>query len=141
MEFYRQALRQYSDFSGRATREQYWMFQLINILIMIVPLVLFMTSLGGLEAGGDMSMISKIALGILVLYSLFIFIPSLAISIRRLHDSGKSGWFYLIGLIPFGSIVLLVFFCLDSERITNKWGPSTKYGDGLAGNVIDQLVD
>ena len=67
---------------------------------------------------------------LLVLYGLLVFIPSLAVVIRRLHDQDKSGWFILLGLIPFvGGIVLLVFYCLDGTRGPNRFGPDPK-GNG-----------
>jgi uncharacterized membrane protein YhaH (DUF805 family) len=60
-------------------------------------------------------------------YSLAIFIPSLAVCVRRLHDIGRSGWWYLIGLIPvIGWILLIVWFCTDSQPGANKWGPNPK---------------
>ena len=61
----------------------------------------------------------------MICYSLIIFIPSVALSIRRIHDMGQSGWWYLVVLIPYvGSTVLFVFFCLPSEKGQNKWGPN-----------------
>jgi uncharacterized membrane protein YhaH (DUF805 family) len=55
-------------------------------------------------------------------------LPSVAVGVRRLHDTGRSGWWLLIGLIPLvGAVVLIVFFCTDSERGPNRWGPSPKY--------------
>ncbi len=69
-----------------------------------------------------------IGLGVLGgLYSLAAFIPGLAVAVRRLHDVGKSGWFYFLFLIPvIGAIVLLVWFCTEGERCTNKWGENPK---------------
>lgn len=81
-----------------------------------------------------------IGLGLLGILVLGIIIPSLAVIVRRLHDTGKSGWWYLISFIPFGSIVLLIFFCLDSEPGTNKWGPNPKMLNSSP-NITDQLID
>jgi uncharacterized membrane protein YhaH (DUF805 family) len=67
------------------------------------------------------------------LYSLAVLIPALAVAVRRLHDTGRSGWWLLIGLIPLvGPIVLLVFYLLDSDREPNAYGPSPKYGTATA---------
>lgn len=96
----------YADFKGRSRRSEYWWAGLgIGILGAIVTGIL-----------GDLSFI----------WSLATLIPSLAICIRRLHDIGKSGWWYLIGLIPLvGSIILIVWFCQDSTE-DNQWGPNPK---------------
>ena len=90
MNWYIKCIKQYADFSGRARRKEYWMFTLFNALIaFVLGLVL-----GVFEVITGTEFIST---AISAIYSLFIFIPSLAVCIRRLHDVGKSGWFYLIG--------------------------------------------
>jgi uncharacterized membrane protein YhaH (DUF805 family) len=62
-----------------------------------------------------------------LIYALVIFIPGLAVTVRRLHDVGKSGWWYLLAFIPLiGAIILLVWFCTDSQAGTNKWGANPK---------------
>jgi uncharacterized membrane protein YhaH (DUF805 family) len=105
-------LTQYTGFSGRARRSEYWWFFLFNVLVSVVTGVLdavLHTSVIGLVVG----------LGLLL--------PSLAVSFRRLHDTGRSAWWLLIGLIPLvGAIVLLVFQCQDSEPGPNRFGPSPK---------------
>ncbi|MGM0834836.1 MAG: DUF805 domain-containing protein [Bacillota bacterium] len=113
MQWYVKVLKNYVTFSGRARRKEYWMFALISALISLALTIV--------ESVSDLS---QILTGI---YSLFIFLPSLAVSIRRLHDTGKSGWWFLIVLIPIvGAIILLVFMCLDSEEGMNKYGPNPK---------------
>lgn len=117
--WYLKVLRQYADFSGRARRKEYWIFTLVNI---IASLVLgFIDGATGMMVGND-------TVGILgLVYSLAVLIPSIAVSIRRLHDSGRSGWWFLIVFIPvLGAIVLLVFACLDSEEGDNQYGPNPK---------------
>lgn len=127
----------YANFYGRARRSEYWYFTLFNI-ILAVPLVILFVALA--EAGGG----SEFTVGLL---SIFVFIialamllPSVAVAVRRLHDTGKSGWWYIIGVIPLvsyvGSIVLLVFYCTDSDPGSNKWGPNPKLG---AANEIDEI--
>ncbi|MGG3927050.1 DUF805 domain-containing protein [Metabacillus fastidiosus] len=114
MHWYLEVLKKYAVFQGRARRKEYWMFTLFNVLISIV--------LSIIEVVGDMP---SILTGI---YSLSILLPSLAVTARRLHDIGKSGWWILISLIPLiGAIVLLVFTCQDSEEGSNQYGPNPKY--------------
>lgn len=117
----------YANFTGRARRSEYWYFYLFNIIIMVPLLIAFVAFA---DEGGGLEPISLIALILLIIVGLLLFIPSLAVAVRRLHDTGKSGWWYLIGVIPIvsyiGSIVLLVFYCMDSEPFTNKWGPNPK---------------
>jgi uncharacterized membrane protein YhaH (DUF805 family) len=118
MNWYVTVLKKYAEFTGRARRKEYWMFTLINILIFIV--------LGVVESMGGMT--NSMGLGVLSgLYSLAVLAPSLAVTVRRLHDTDRSGWWLLIGLIPLiGAIVLLVFMILDSEPGENRHGPSPK---------------
>lgn len=104
---------QYAGFSGRARRSEYWFFCLFNIIVSGILGVL----------GTAIPILSTVSL----LYSLAIFLPSLAVCIRRLHDIGKSGWFYLFAFIPLvGSIILIIWFCKDSEPGANQWGPNPK---------------
>lgn len=115
MKWFVKCIRQYVDFSGRARRKEYWMFTLFNAI--------FAFSLGVYDGLNDMGFLGYI-------YNAFIFLPSLAVSVRRLHDVGKSGWFYLIALIPFvGAIWLFVLFCTSGKPGTNKWGPNPKEFD------------
>jgi uncharacterized membrane protein YhaH (DUF805 family) len=118
MEWYLAALRKYAVFSGRARRKEYWMFALVNTLVMIGLAVV--GGVFGDEAG----------LGGLVLYLLYVaatLIPGLAVSVRRLHDTGRSGWWLLISVVPIvGPIVLLVFTVQDGEPGDNVFGANPK---------------
>ncbi|MBQ5840527.1 MAG: DUF805 domain-containing protein [Clostridia bacterium] len=108
---YVNVLRKYADFSGRARRYEYWMFCLANIII-----------------GFILGLLPFVGTVLSALYSLVVLIPSLALCVRRLHDIGKSGWYYFIGLIPLvGGILILIWFCTDSNAEPNQWGPSPKY--------------
>lgn len=113
MYWYTKVIKNYFEFEGRARRKEYWMFTLVNALIILgISLV---------ESLPDMPSL------IYVVYSVFIFFPSLAVTFRRLHDIGKTGWWILIGLIPLaGPIVLLVFECTDSYLYENEYGPNPK---------------
>lgn len=113
MKWYLKAISQYADFSSRARRSEYWYFILFNVLFSCVALIID-TLLGtpGIFNG---------------IYTLFVFIPGLSVLVRRLHDVGKSGWMYLIVLIPIiGYIWLLVLLFTDSEVGENKWGANPK---------------
>ncbi len=113
MNWYLDALKKYAVFNGRARRKEYWMFALFNTIISIV-LALVDNILG------TSSIISSI-------YSLAVLIPSIALCVRRLHDVGKSGWWYFLILIPLvGIIWLFILFCTDSKPGNNAYGPNPK---------------
>ncbi|MDN7244536.1 DUF805 domain-containing protein [Planococcus shenhongbingii] len=105
-------------FSGRSRRREYWMFVLFSAIFNIVLSIV--DAIAGLNIAEDMGLLSG-------LFSLLIIIPSLSVTIRRLHDIGKSGWWILIALIPIiGWIVLFIFSLLDSQPGSNAYGPSPK---------------
>ena len=109
----------YADFSGRARRKEFWMFVLFNFIISVVISIIFT----GLALAAESPALAAIA----YVYSLAVLIPGIAVSVRRLHDIGKSGWFLLIALIPIvGPIWLLVLQCTDSVNGENKWGENPK---------------
>jgi uncharacterized membrane protein YhaH (DUF805 family) len=119
MNWFLVVLKKYATFSGRAQRAEYWWFYLISTLI-IIGLSLIDQTTGTLDEETGMGLLTT-------LYSLAILIPSIAVGVRRLHDTGRSGWWLLIGLIPLiGSIVLIVFFVLDSEPGENAYGANPK---------------
>ncbi len=112
----------YADFTGRARRAEYWWFALINLGvttgILVVSLIL------------GLSNDSSAGLGLLLywVYALGVIVPSLAVAVRRLHDTNKSGWMLLILFIPLvGPILLLVFYFTDGDPGANQYGPSPKY--------------
>ncbi len=110
---YIEVLKNFSDFSGRARRREYWMFVLVNLIISIA-----------LRAVAHFVGIMHV---LVPLYGLAVLIPAIAVSVRRLHDTGRSGWWLLISLIPIvGAIVLLVFFVQDSDAGQNQYGFSPK---------------
>ncbi|KMM63189.1 membrane protein [Bacillus glycinifermentans] len=138
MKWYWKGLKNYANFEGRARRKEYWMFHLFNgiisFLLLILSLIivgLFIAELlgeGSYQAGYVVGYGGGLLAYILILiYQLAVFVPSLAVNVRRLHDIGKSGWWILIGLIPFaGAIILLIFYCQDSETTDNQYGPNPK---------------
>ncbi len=113
MNWYLEVLKKYAVFSGRARRKEYWMFFLFNLIIGFV--------LGFVEglAGGP---------GVVaMLYSLAVLIPGIAVFVRRLHDTDRSGWWFLIAFVPLiGAIVLLVFMVQDSQQGENQYGRNPK---------------
>tara|TARA_B100000795_G_C22755200_1_gene421192 strand:- start:1099 stop:1464 length:366 start_codon:yes stop_codon:yes gene_type:complete len=120
MNWYLKVLKQYADFDGRARRTEYWMYTLVNILVIVV--------LALLDNLTGMSYMEGMPYGYLtLLYTLAVFIPGLAVAIRRLHDMGKSGWWYLIGLVPFiGGIWLVILLATDGQPQENEYGSNPK---------------
>ena len=130
MDAVKKAFAGYCDYASRSRRSEYWFFVLFDFLVILVVSLIFGVIFGLIGIGQVVPAI--VAIVELVLFFGFM----LPLSVRRLHDTGKSGWFILLGLIPFvGGIILLIFFCLDSQPETNEYGPSPKYS-GSPGNVI-----
>lgn len=132
MNWYLKVFNQYFDFSGRARRKEFWMFALINFIVLI--LLSFLDELLGTKTSNDEG-----GIGLLYLvYYLVSILPSLAVSIRRLHDIGKSGWYIFITLIPLaGAIWFLILVCMEGEPRPNQWGENPK---GIGNDrIIDQI--
>jgi uncharacterized membrane protein YhaH (DUF805 family) len=119
MNWYLKVLKQYADFSGRARRKEYWLFFLFNMIFAFLAAIID-------NVVGTAS--PELGYGIFYgIYGLAMFIPGLAVGVRRLHDVGKSGWTLLIALIPLiGAIWLLVLCLTDSQQESNKWGENPK---------------
>ena len=119
MNWYLHVLKNYATFSGRARRKEYWMFFLFNVLISL--------GLGVLDVVAGTYSVEYETGFFSGLYSLLVLIPSIAVSVRRLHDTNRSGWWVVISLIPIiGVFVLFVFTCLDSQPGTNRFGVNPK---------------
>ena len=119
MNWYLHVLKNYATFSGRARRKEYWMFFLFNVLISLGLGVLDVVA-GTYSVEYETGFFSS-------LYSLLVLIPGIAVGVRRLHDTNRSGWWILISLIPIiGVLVLFVFMCLDSQPGTNRFGVNPK---------------
>ena len=130
MDWYLGVLNQYAVFDGRARRKEFWMFALFNFVIAAaLGLVGRVIGLGG---------------ALQALYSLGVLIPSLAVSVRRMHDTGRSGWWLLIAFIPFvGWLIALYFLVQPGETAANRYGPDPKAGSGSdpkVGSGPDQRV-
>ncbi|MFC8695950.1 DUF805 domain-containing protein [Streptomyces parvus] len=112
MNWYLAVLKNYAGFSGRARRKEYWMFTLINFVISLVLTII------GSAIGVEF---------ISYIYSVAVIIPALAVAVRRLHDTGRSGWWLLIALVPLvGAIVLIVFLASEGKQETNEHGVNPK---------------
>lgn len=112
MHWYFAVLQKYAVFEGRARRTEFWVWWLVNSLIGLVGFFFEETDLEW----------------IWILYALATFLPDLGVSIRRLHDTNRSGWWLLIGLIPFiGALILLWFFLQQSDEGENDYGPNPRY--------------
>jgi len=111
VEAYLKMLGNYAVFTGRSRRRDYWLATLLNTIIIFVLYALVL--------------LIPYFIFFYFLYALAVLIPGLAIGVRRLHDTGKSGWWMLLALTGVGAIVLLVFFILDSDD-DNKYGPNPK---------------
>ena len=164
-------LRRYADFNGRSRRKEFWLWQLLNMLVSLVLFGGFIASIfsavyrvnqrGGIDwnqpsssyessysDGGidysssykgnidpfmfleEMGTMGWVLFGLGMLWALFVFIPNLAVTIRRLHDQDKSGWFILLGLIPIvGPFIVLIFYCIEGTRGPNRFGPDPKGPD------------
>ena len=109
----------YANFSSRARRSEYWYFILFYLLIYIVLMII--DNVAGLQLG-------EAGIGILgLLFTLAMLVPSISVGVRRLHDTGRSGWWLLIGLVPLiGGLVLLWFYVQEGVRGSNQYGADPK---------------
>jgi len=119
MNWYLLVLKKFADFNGRARRTEYWMFVLFNIIFGIVAAVI--DNVVGTAIDG-------VGYGLFyILYMLAVLIPGLAVAVRRLHDTGKSGWMLLVALIPLvGAIWLLVLMVTEGTPGENQYGSNPK---------------
>ena len=107
-----EALKKYADFKGRARRKEYWLF------ILLFSICYFIAFLIDVASGALIIFTTIVALGLLI--------PLISVAVRRLHDTDRSGWWYLLGFVPFANIVLLIFFFLDATPGENRFGPDPK---------------
>lgn len=131
MNTYVSVLTRYATFTGRARRSEYWIFTLVSaaiaLALAVVDALVFGTgSVTALSGGGSVS--AAVSIGVLsTIYSLAVLLPGLAVTVRRLHDTDRSGWWMLLGFVPIvGGIVLLVLLALDGTRGPNGHGPDPK---------------
>lgn len=134
MHWFFDGLKKFAQFNGRAGREEFWMFQLVHLIItsiLIVVLFFFMNYQNFTQTSW------LVGLGVLYMYGISVFLPNLGLMVRRLHDIGKSGWWCLLSLIPLvGILWLVVLLIADSQPGANPYGPSPK---GLPQLPVEQL--
>lgn len=115
MRAYLDALLRYFEFSGRTSRAQYWLYQLVSVLLVVGGVAYEYYSTGQLPHRDNLS-------PLMTFLALFHIIPSITVTVRRLHDIGRSGWWYLLNLVPFGGFWVLVWVCSASEPGSNDYG-------------------
>ena len=132
---YTSAFRRYGDFEGRTSRGVFWRFFLVNLgisLSLVLALVLVLTSstrTASVASSVDLPPLAYALLMAAGLYGLAVFIPALAIQVRRLHDVGRSGWWVLLGVIGiFGLIPLIIWWAAEGQGL-NAWGPGSVDAD------------
>jgi uncharacterized membrane protein YhaH (DUF805 family) len=119
MHWYLEALKQYAAFSGRSRRKEYWYFVLFNFLISIgIGLVS--------SAAGAILSVEWLGFAAVLLYFLAVLTPAVAVTVRRLHDTGRSGWWILLGVVPVLGVIMLLFMVQGSEAGQNSYGPNPK---------------
>jgi len=138
METYLQPWKKYAQFSGRASRKEYWTFTLVNLAVMIFFLVanafvsFLMIKVNVRDPGPtpEMDPVQSLLMIVFAVFMLATFLPGLAVGVRRLHDTGRSGWWMLISLVYLiGGIVLLVFQLQQGDTFENQYGPDPYDGE------------
>ena len=144
MEWYLKVMRDnYANFNGRARRKEYWMFTLFVSLIFFAVFSLSIAAMFLIdeEAGFILFLI------VTVLFYFIHLVPAIAVTVRRLHDVGKSGWFYLLALIPYvGGFIIFIFSVMDGDKGANDYGPDPKFSEnvkdeGLIEEVKEAIVE
>ena len=138
MDWYLMVWSKFAEFDGRSRRTEYWMFVLINFLVIIALAIVGGLGLAFMGHGSGIGAVLFVPLG---LYFLATIIPGVAVSVRRLHDSGKSGWLLLLltvlGMIPvigfIARVAQIVLMCIDSDPGMNQYGPNPKFPAQAAG--------
>nr|MDH3153553.1 DUF805 domain-containing protein [Bacillus licheniformis]MDH3164418.1 DUF805 domain-containing protein [Bacillus licheniformis] len=141
MKWYWRGLKNYANFEGRARRKEYWLFHVFNgiicFILFILSLMVVSLFISGIMTaeGYDRYQVGYIIgygggfLGyiLIFIYQLAVLVPSLAVNVRRPHDTGRSGWWILIGFLPIiGAVILLIFYCQAGEAKENQYGPNPK---------------
>lgn len=130
----KRAFQKYATFSGRASRSEYWCWVLAN-LVVVVGLYGLIAALGLLTRsnGNDFGMGAVPPTILLVVWMFGVLVPNIAITVRRLHDAGYSGWFYLLNLIPYlGGLVVIILCAMQTSPLAAKYGPPyPDYGPGF----------
>lgn len=122
----------YADFDGRARRKEYWMFYLVSVGI-IFGVAILTAILGAISES-----LAYVGVAAYVIAALGLMVPSIAVVVRRLHDTGRSGWWYFIALVPLvGGLVLLYFLVIEGDSGPNMYGPDPKNPYAETGGIED----
>ncbi|WEK46158.1 MAG: DUF805 domain-containing protein [Candidatus Andeanibacterium colombiense] len=137
MEWMLMPYRRYADFSGRSRRKEYWMFALLQLIVACVFYALLFAGMPEMDAPGQIAQapgaLFYAGFILFMIFALVSFIPSLAVTVRRLHDQDKSGWWILIEFVPFvGPLILLIFMFMDGTPGPNRFGDDPKGSVGEA---------
>jgi uncharacterized membrane protein YhaH (DUF805 family) len=132
-------LKRYADFSGRSQRQEYWMFYLLNAIVLTLTIIVALLGVPWTELqtnpDAQPNALAFIGIGLLILWILGTLVPNIAVAVRRFHDQNQSGWMYCLSFIPYvGGLILIVFMCFDGTPGSNRYGPDPK-GRG-AGDVF-----
>ena len=127
-------LRKYVTFAGRARRKEYWLWQVFVFLVFTALYIWLFSAISGLQGGSAAEMeqmmmatpAANLPIAAIAIAALGLFLPSLAVQVRRLHDSDKSGWWVLLGLTGIGSLVLLIMNLIDGTQGPNRYGEDPK---------------
>jgi uncharacterized membrane protein YhaH (DUF805 family) len=128
-------LKRYADFDGRSRRSEFWLFWLFRFLVYAALMLTgtvtttAATVMSGSSTASESpaaSAVSTLTILVIILAILAMIVPSLAVAVRRIHDIGQSGWWYLIAFIPLGGLVLLVFYLIEGNEGPNRFGPDPK---------------
>lgn len=114
---------QYANFDGRARRKEYWMYILVYVIIMVAFSIL------GAILGMIATVLATIVSAISGLLGLALLVPTIAVGVRRLHDTNKSGWFMLLGLVPIVQFYLIYLLVIEGDKGDNQYGPDPKAGE------------
>ena len=118
MNWYLEVLNKYAVFHGRARRSEYWYFFLFNLVVLVVLAIL----------DAAIRKMTGIGMGMLgTIYGLAVLTPGVAVTVRRLHDTNRSGWWVLLSLVPLVGLVLILFLVQDGETAPNRFGSNPKY--------------
>lgn len=121
-------IHHYADFKGRATRQQYWMFVLMYVILSLAISVLMIVD----TFSDALAFLGPVVTLLFIVFLVGTFIPALSLLVRRLHDIGWSGWWCLLNFIPYiGGLIVLILCCIPSQKGTNKYGPNP-HGDESA---------
>lgn len=121
--------RRYAEFSGRSRRMEYWMFVLFEIIVIAILEALLFVGMPAIDQATGQALqtpgvLFYVVLALLCIFAVATIVPGLAVQVRRLHDTDRSGWWWWIQLVPLiGAIVMLVFMCLDGTPGPNRFGP------------------